>query len=250
MNFKKSLDDFQSIVSRIKLKSLPLDKISSEKIYDFKEKKDDYYVNLYKTSFNALIKNSLELNSLIDKSNEENILKINAILNEIKESYDKNDLNGMENALKKISGLFSKLKIPETDIGFKFDVKNTPEEIKPDLKADFKELENCFGSGCYRSAVILCGRLLETALHRTYYEITGQDILEKNPGIGLGKIIAKLTEKNIKFDPGITQQIHLINQLRISSVHKQKEAFYPTKQQTHAMILYTMDILEKLFKKN
>jgi len=31
----------------------------------------------------------------------------------------------------------------------------------------------------------------------------------------LGKIIAKLDELNIKFDPGLTQQIHLINQARI-----------------------------------
>ena len=97
---------------------------------------------------------------------------------------------------------------------------------------------------------MLCGRLLEIALHRKYYEITGQDILEKNPGIGLGKIIAKLAEKDIKFEPGLTQQIHLINQLRVSSVHKQKDAFYPTKQQTHAMILYTLDVLEKLFRKS
>ena len=72
--------------------------------------------------------------------------------------------------------------------------------------------------------------------------------MEKSPGIGLGKMIAKLTEKDIKFDPGLTQQIHLINQIRISSVHKQKDVFYPTKQQTQATILYTIDILEKLFK--
>lgn len=250
MNFKKSLGDFQSIVSRIKLKSLPLDKGSSDKIYDFKEKKDDYYINLYKTSFNALITNSLELNTLINKPNEENILKINAKLNELKEFYNENNINGIENTLKKIIDLFTQLKLPEENAGFIINMKNIPEEIKPDFKADIKELDNCFNSGCYRSTVILCGRLLETALHRTYYEITGQDILEKNPGIGLGKIIAKLTEKNIKFDPGITQQIHLINQLRISSVHKQKEAFYPSKQQTQAMVLYTSDVLEKLFKKS
>jgi hypothetical protein len=71
--------------------------------------------------------------------------------------------------------------------------------------------------------------------------------METSPGIGLGKIIAKLTERNIRFDPGLTQQIHLINQVRISSVHTKKDSFYPSKGQTQAMILYTLDVLRKLF---
>lgn len=250
MSFKKSLEDFQSALQKIKSKNIRLEKNASEKIYDFKEKKYDYYINLYKTSFNNLMETSLDLNSLvkIDKSNEQEILKINAMLNELKEFYKKNDLKNIEDTLKKIVELHSKLKLPEKDVIFNINIKNIPESVKFDFRADIKELEKCFSSGCYRSSVMLCGRLLEIALHRKYYEITNQDLLEKSPGIGLGKIIAKLVEKNIKFDPGLTQQIHLINQIRISSVHKQKDVFYPTKQQTQAMILYTMDILEKLFK--
>ena len=91
--------------------------------------------------------------------------------------------------------------------------------------------------------------MLEIALHRKYYELTKNDLLEKSPGIGLGNIIAKLKEKNITLDPALTNQIHLINQIRIFSVRKKKEAFYPSKQQTQATILYTLDILEKLFSK-
>ena len=125
--------------------------------------------------------------------------------------------------------------------------KNIPTELRTEVIADIKELHRCFDNGCYRSAVILCGRLLEIALHRKYYEATNFDILEKNPGIGLGTLIAKLSEKNVTFDPGLTQQIHLINQVRIHSVHKKKESFYPTRNQAHAMMLYTLDILEKMF---
>jgi hypothetical protein len=33
------------------------------------------------------------------------------------------------------------------------------------------------------------------------------------------------------------------------SVHKKKEAFYPNKDQTNAMVLYTLDVLGKIFKK-
>ena len=86
-------------------------------------------------------------------------------------------------------------------------------------------------------------------MHRKYFETTGKDILEKNPGIGLGNLIGKLSEKNVKFDPGLTHQIHLINQVRIFSVHKKKEAFYPNKDQANAMVLYTLDVLWKMFRK-
>jgi len=101
---------------------------------------------------------------------------------------------------------------------------------------------------CYRSAIILCGRIMETALHRKYYDATGQDLLEKAPGTGLGNLIAKLADKGIKLDPGLPNQIHLINQVRVFSVHKKKDLFTPTKTQTEAIVLYTMDILERIFK--
>lgn len=123
-----------------------------------------------------------------------------------------------------------------------------PKEISAEIKLDLKEVELTFKADCYRSAVILCGRILETSLHRKYYELTGKDILETSPGIGAGKLIAKLKEKNQHFDPGVTEQIHLINQMRISSVHKKQEVFIPTKTQSYAIILFTLDILKKLFK--
>jgi len=94
----------------------------------------------------------------------------------------------------------------------------------------------------------LCGRVMETALHRKYYEATGQDLLEKAPGIGLGNLIAKLSEKGVKLDPGLTNQIHLINQVRVFSVHTKQDAFIPSKMQAQAIVLYTIDILEKVFQ--
>jgi len=63
----------------------------------------------------------------------------------------------------------------------------------------------------------------------------------------LGKIIAKLSEANVVLDPGLTQQIHLINQIRVFSVHKKKEIFKPSREQAEAMVLYTKDVLRKLF---
>ncbi len=150
-------------------------------------------------------------------------------------------------SLKEAVGLLNYVKVAKPrELELKIPV-GIPTDIRDDIVADMKELQKSYNSTCYRAAVILCGRVLETALHRKYYDTTGFDILEKNPGIGLGKLIAKLDEKNVKFDPGLTQQIHLINQVRIYSVHRKKEVFYPSSAQCYAMILYTMDVLGKMF---
>ena len=129
-----------------------------------------------------------------------------------------------------------------------FSVANLPMDVKEELLADLDELKRCYNAKCYRSCVIICGRILEIALHRKYYEKTGHDVLEKSPGIGLGNLIKKMVEKEIKLDPGLTQQIHLINNVRVFSVHKKQQPFKPSKAQTHAIILFSLDTLEKLFK--
>lgn len=123
-----------------------------------------------------------------------------------------------------------------------------PFDVQEVINADLNELKACMKAGCYRSAIILCGRVMETALHRKYFEATGQDLLEKAPGIGLGNLIAKLAEKGVIVDPGLGNQIHLINQVRVFSVHTKQVAFAPSRMQAEAIVLYTLDILEKLFK--
>lgn len=129
-----------------------------------------------------------------------------------------------------------------------FKMPKLPGEIREDVSADLQEIQKCMNGACYRSAVILCGRVMETALHRKYYEATNNDLLEKAPGTGLGTLIAKLSEHGVKLDPGLPNQIHLINQIRVFSVHTKKEAFSPSKTQAEAIVLYTLDILDKLFK--
>jgi len=129
-----------------------------------------------------------------------------------------------------------------------FKMPKLPGEIREDVTADLQEIQKCVNSGCFRSAVILCGRVMETALHRKYYEATNNDLLEKAPGTGLGTLIAKLSEHGVKLDPGLPNQIHLINQVRVFSVHTKKESFTPSKTQAEAIVLYTLDILDKLFK--
>jgi len=155
-----------------------------------------------------------------------------------------------ENKLEEMLPLLEEIKKIEKDEKKEkpnFALPRVPSEIKEEITADLIELEKCFQNGCYRSSVILCGRILETALHRKYFEISGRDILETSPGIGLGNLVAKIRELNYNFEPGISEQIHLINQVRVYSVHKKQKAFYPSKEQTHAIILYTIDAIKKMF---
>src|SRR3989339_1443091 len=164
----------------------------------------------------------LELITLFDRMKKENekVKYIREMINVVKEVKEKN---------------------------IKFSLSKIPGDVKNDELADLFELEKCYDAGCYRSCIILCGRLLEVGLHRKYFEATGNDLLEKSPGIGLGNLIAKLNEKGILVDPGVMQQVHLVNNVRIFSVHKKKESFVTSKNQTSAIILFTLDTLEKLF---
>ena len=188
------------------------------------------------------------LGGIVAQPDSQEAASIISLLNEI--SADQFDNKEVLDKIDKITSLSSGLAEDEKEIKtLSIRKPSLPEEIKADVSADVNEVEKCFNSGCYRSATVLCGRIMEAALHRKYYDVTGQDILEKNPGIGLGTLIAKLRDKNVTFDPGITQQIHLINQVRVFSVHKKQEAFNPSKEQAHAIILYTLDVLGKMWDK-
>lgn len=200
------------------------------------------YKNLkYKYNI-SLFKNSLEnINKTILRTNSKELDELNIRL---QGAYREKNIEEMFKILEKIEKI---AKLPSSERRISFKIPNLPDDINDDIRADIKELERCYKSNCLRSSIILCGRVLESALHRKYYEITKIDLLEKAPGIGLGKIIAKLKEKNIEIEPGLMQQIHLINQVRVFSVHKKPNLFKPSKKQTEAIILYTLDVLEKMF---
>jgi len=215
---------------------------------DSRTRKLDAYKAIVSGNMNMIKKKYWELASLAQiDSNKEKILTLFTQIQYLEKLYDSNDTKGMIIQIQKINNVLNSLKDVQKQEQISFEIPNLHPDVKDEVLADLKELNKCYESGCYRSAVIICGRILETALHRKYYEITGNDALEKSPGIGLGTLVAKLMDKNVKFDPGLTQQIHLINQVRISSVHTKQEPFYPTQMQAHAIILYTLDSVRKMF---
>ncbi len=248
MTLQKNIIDLQNAISLAIKNNIDLNKeLDEEKaVYDYSEKQKIYYLNNLKSKLKLVKSDSLELPTLIkvDVRNEPAVTEILELVAEL----DGSDLANLSRAAKKMVDLAKQLNFPKEELEKTFSMKGViPEDIKPEVKADIIELSKCFNNECYRSSVILCGRLLETVLHRKYFEVTGQDLLEKAPGIGLGNLIAKLKDKSVALDPALTNQIHLINQIRVFSVHKKKEAFKPSKEQTHAIILYTLDVLEKLF---
>ncbi|MEA2038194.1 MAG: DUF4145 domain-containing protein [Nanoarchaeota archaeon] len=241
LNLKNSIT--LAIKQNIDLNRVPKDE---KAVYDYKEKQKIYAFNNFKSSLKIVKSLSLDLPQLVkfDMRNQQYSNKILELMPEL----ESRDLKKLDRLVDKLIELSKQLNYPKEELKTTFQTpKNIPSDIESDINADINELNKCFNANCYRSSAILCGRLLETALHRKYYEVTNNDLLEKSPGIGLGNIIAKLKEKNISLDPALTNQIHLINQVRVFSVHKKKEAFCPSKEQSHAVILYTLDILQKLF---
>ncbi len=248
MTFQKSIIGLQNAISIAIKHNIDLNKTTDNQkaLYDYKEKQKIYYLNTLNSALSLVKSDYLELPQLA-KYDITNQPVVNQIL-ELMPELESKDLAKLDKIVAKITKLTKQLNFPKESLEKTFSIpKNIPSEISSDIKADIGELNKCFNNECYRSAIILCGRLLETALHRKYFEMTKNDLLEKSPGIGLGNIIAKLKDNNISLDPAITNQIHLINQVRIFSVHKKKEAFNPSKQQAQATVLYTLDILEKLF---
>jgi len=222
-------------VKKTKVKTLP---------FSFQGNKARFYDSATESSIGLIEKYLWELQPLPKQRQE--MLKLLQLFEELKIEHGKKSLKNRLILVAEMKKLAENIKIIKKE-SFHIKTPKLPTEIKDEVVADLAELKKCFEAGCHRSAVILCGRILETALHRKYFDTTGLDILEKNPGIGLGTLIAKLADKNVKLDPGLSQQIHLINQARIFSVHKKQRTFYPSQTQAHAMVLYTIDVLEKMF---
>lgn len=232
----KKENQFSKIVSSLKE---ALEKIE-EKNISFKGKTDftDFKSTKAKYIFDSYKQNLSRLQNLINNPSIPS--RVNELLRLLSLSDVQNNKKVVDELIK-----FEDVKIIPQKTTIK--IGKIPAEVRNEVKVDLDEVEKCFNHACYRSCVILCGRIIEVCLHAKYFKETGFDILEKNPGIGLGKLIAKMAEKGIKLDPGLSQQIHLVNNVRIFSVHKKQRTFVPGKQQTEAIMLYTFDVIEKLF---
>lgn len=249
--FKNSIDRLEASLRNAQKEELSIKEETRQNIlFDYNKQKKESCKRLIKSNLDIINQKVWEMMSINkEESNKPKLVDLLNIIELLNEAKEKDDIQSMALLVNKIKQITSAMDIITPQAPIQIKIPELPEEIKEEMQADLDELKSCYQAGCYRSVVIICGRILETSLHRKYFEITGFDILEKNPGIGLGKLVAKLVEKQIELDPGLAQQIHLVNQVRIFSVHKKKSIFLPTKAQAQAIILYTLDIVEKLFRK-
>ncbi len=207
----------------------------------FKDKRAEYYGRILAKQI--ILLRDMEFGSYATQFNLDKIERIKKAIDTSVQAYKARNFS----LLKKELLLLKSMQIRNIAQKQQFKLPNLPIEIRSEVTADAQELEKCFEQGLYRSSIILSGRILETCLHRKYFDLTQKDILETSPGIGLGNLIAKLRETNYSFSPGLSEQIHLINQVRIYSVHKKQEAFIPSKEQAQAIMLFTLDVVNKLF---
>ena len=244
--FKKRIKGVYSALDNLN-EPTPRVTMREDYAFDYTEGRKKYLKEALKKAVKDLKDVVWELVDLrnASKTNEPVILKIILKSNELDSAASPETITQNIKEIEKEAALLKGSAPSPSELSIK--IPSMPEEVKGEISADLKEAQKCFEAACYRSCVVLCGRIMETALHRKFYEATATDLLETNPGVGLGKLIAKLRESSVKFEPGITQQIHLINQVRVYSVHQKNDAFEPSKAQAHAMILYTLDVLEKLF---
>ena len=245
--FKKRIKDVEASLKNLETGKEVKFAVKSD-YFDYGSGKANYMRANVDSALARLKENSWELFELgANEGNRPIVLQILGKIEWIKKGAQPVEIKKAMNELTALLNKLSPVEDIEEDISF-IEVPKLPEVIAEEVAADLNEVRKCFLTGAFRSCVVLCGRIMETALHRKYYEVTGLDLLETTPNTGLGNIIAKLKEKNVKIDPGLTQQIHLINQVRVFSVHSKKEAFYPSKEQAQATILFTLDVLKKLFE--
>ena len=247
---KEGLLELKELVNNVLSKKIDFNVKVMENEFDFRKREREYYskelescmkrveallsesfVNATPQEKAMLVKTSEQVKSLKKMINMKNFLESVVLIEQIYDHAPRIDISDSD--------------LPKQE----FFLPYLPRDVYAEIKASFDELVKCYDHSCYRSTLILCGRILEIALHKKYFEATGIDLLEKSPDIGLGNLVLKFKEKKIAMDPGLSNQIHLINLLRIASVHKKKQVFSPTRAQTQATILYTMDTLKKLFSR-
>lgn len=233
--FQQRIADLKRMTERARKEGISLTTTKQGSVLNFKAKQQEQL----KASILTNIK------TITNAASTLGIPPTHEVMNVIKQLNGSQDVEEIDDAADNLLDLATSMQFDTPQSAFK--KPKVPAEIKNDIHADLDEVQRCIDAKCYRSAVILCGRILETALHRKYYEVTKNDLLEKSPGIGLGNLIAKLAEQNVKLDPALGNQIHLINQVRVHSVHQKHDAFRPSATQAQAIVLYTIDVLEKLF---
>lgn len=135
--------------------------------------------------------------------------------------------------------------LPVEQIMFLVDFSNIPQEIREETKLDFEEMRICYNSGAFRSAIIMCGRVLELQLAKKYFDSTGVDPIEQKWQLGF--LIGKCSERNVITDSAVGDICNFINHSRIGSVHASHAIHRPIQEETKSVIEFTISLLRRLY---
>jgi|SRR5208282_2586523 len=135
-------------------------------------------------------------------------------------------------------------------------LKRIPKDLRDEITSDFAEIRKCFSAQVYRASIAFCGRILESALGRKYYEekrklnskITIQDIENELTNLSFGKIIEKCRDVGLlKDQPDVESYADLINKVRILSIHHKPSKFAPGPDAVKGTVNFMSEVIQKLY---
>jgi hypothetical protein len=177
------------------------------------------------------------------------------LVDELRINIEKVDTSIIEGYIREMKNILSELRAlaelqrlqytPELELGI--DLELIPFEIRTDIAADIDEIKKCYSSGAYRAAIVFCGRMLEIALARKYFEKTHVDPIKQK--WTLGRLINESKKKIGIFQPGLDSLCETINKVRIPSIHRVREGIYlPTPQDVVGVFHLVQSVLQKLWE--
>jgi hypothetical protein len=122
---------------------------------------------------------------------------------------------------------------------------STPQEIREETKLDFEEMKICYNEGAFRSAIMMCGRVMELLLAKRYFDSTTVDPIEQKWPLGV--LIKKCYEHNVITEPAVGDMCNFINHFRIGSVHSLHTIQRPIQEETKSVIEFTIGLLKRLY---
>jgi hypothetical protein len=166
------------------------------------------------------------------------------IVNELLTSKERIRLDAIEENIMEMKNVFAELRALGSLPQFGLNLDRIPSEIRAEIAEDVGEVVKCYSVGAYRAAIVFCGRIIEVALARKYYESTGIDPIEKK--WTLGQLLNECRKK-LELPPALDDACKMVNKVRVYSVHKKKGVYLMGPHDVLAAFYFVQSIVEKLW---
>jgi len=115
-------------------------------------------------------------------------------------------------------------------------------DLKSEIIGDISELIMVLEAGCYRSAIGMCGRILESVLkcYLTMKSISYSDDMM------IGKLLTLIKESGKYLEPTLKNCINIINGHRIVSVHQKDKVPIPSRDNCFTVAYSLLDTIRRL----